>query len=619
MFSYRTRREEVTMKARLSSHQIYPFLAVGLFLGWPALGRSQSIAATLPVSGRAIAINRTTDKVYVVGGLGPHSVVSVIDGKTQSITSLPAGPSPVAVAVDEATNKIYVANQGGLYGGEIFLGDGNITVIDGVTNATTTVVDPNAKFPCSLAVNSSTNKVYVRNWGSANVTVIDGGTNSTATVTDPNAPQPQECSGAVAVNPTTNRIYVANGGSSGPGNISVINGATNSTTTVSDPSAADPIAIAINPVTNRVYVANNGDLGANHGNVTVIDGNTNAITTITDPRASLPYSIAVDSVTNKVYVTNAGSENVTVIDGMTNSTITVTDPNASPLAGLSALRPVAVAVNETTHAVYVANGGCDDVYQCATGSGQGSVTVIDGRTNSLTTIINPSGTNPEAVAVNPLTDEIYVANTMSGNLTIIDGGGSATAHTIAAVLRGSGSGTVASTPSGVDCGISACAASFAVGTPVSLNASAASGSNFVGWSGPCGGAGACVVDADQDHFVTATFNSTAPVQVAVPNVVGQTQAAATTAITGAGLSVGVVSQQSSSTVASGSVISESPAAGTNVSSGSAVNLVVSMGSSSDGGDGGHGGGGAIDWLTLGALLGALMAALHSPRRIGAIL
>ena len=71
--------------------------------------------------------------------------------------------------------------------------------------------------------------------------------------------------------------------------------------------------------------------------------------------------------------------------------------------------------------------------------------------------------------------------------------------------------------------------------------------------------------------------SSGPAQVAVPNVVGQTQAAATTSITGAGLVLGTVTQQSSSTVATGKVISESPAAGTQVNTGSAVNLVVSSG------------------------------------------
>ena len=65
--------------------------------------------------------------------------------------------------------------------------------------------------------------------------------------------------------------------------------------------------------------------------------------------------------------------------------------------------------------------------------------------------------------------------------------------------------------------------------------------------------------------------------VSVPNVVGDTQTAASTAITGAGLTVGTISTQSSSTVASGDVILEDPAAGSNVGSGSAVALFVSSG------------------------------------------
>jgi subtilase family serine protease len=65
---------------------------------------------------------------------------------------------------------------------------------------------------------------------------------------------------------------------------------------------------------------------------------------------------------------------------------------------------------------------------------------------------------------------------------------------------------------------------------------------------------------------TVTLTVIAAGQVAVPNVVGETQADATTAITGAGLVVGTVTTASSSTVASGDVISESPSAGTGVNS-----------------------------------------------------
>jgi beta-lactam-binding protein with PASTA domain len=79
-----------------------------------------------------------------------------------------------------------------------------------------------------------------------------------------------------------------------------------------------------------------------------------------------------------------------------------------------------------------------------------------------------------------------------------------------------------------------------------------------------------------DSMVNLTVSSGAA-QTQVPNVVGLTQAVATTAITSAGLSLGAVTTQSSATVASGLVISESPIAGTTVISGSAVSLVVSSG------------------------------------------
>ena len=65
--------------------------------------------------------------------------------------------------------------------------------------------------------------------------------------------------------------------------------------------------------------------------------------------------------------------------------------------------------------------------------------------------------------------------------------------------------------------------------------------------------------------------------IKVPATEGLTTAAADAAITSAGLSVGPTSTQHSSTVATGSVISSSPAAGQKVKSGTAVQLVISSG------------------------------------------
>jgi beta-lactam-binding protein with PASTA domain len=63
----------------------------------------------------------------------------------------------------------------------------------------------------------------------------------------------------------------------------------------------------------------------------------------------------------------------------------------------------------------------------------------------------------------------------------------------------------------------------------------------------------------------------------VPPVAGLTQAAATTAIQNAGLTLGVVTTESSATIALGNAIRTSPIAGTALAPGSAVALVVSSG------------------------------------------
>ncbi len=73
--------------------------------------------------------------------------------------------------------------------------------------------------------------------------------------------------------------------------------------------------------------------------------------------------------------------------------------------------------------------------------------------------------------------------------------------------NGTGSGTVTSSPTGINCGAT-CSASFTQGTTISLNAAPASGSVFAGWSGGgCSGTGTCTVTMNAAQSVTATFNT----------------------------------------------------------------------------------------------------------------
>ena len=71
--------------------------------------------------------------------------------------------------------------------------------------------------------------------------------------------------------------------------------------------------------------------------------------------------------------------------------------------------------------------------------------------------------------------------------------------------------------------------------------------------------------------------STGKPQATVPDLVNQTQADATNLLTAAGLELGTVTTETSTTVPAGSVISQDPAAGEKVDKGSSVSIVVSSG------------------------------------------
>ena len=83
-------------------------------------------------------------------------------------------------------------------------------------------------------------------------------------------------------------------------------------------------------------------------------------------------------------------------------------------------------------------------------------------------------------------------------------GTSPATFTLSVVKAGSGSGTVTSTPTGINCGTD-CSEAYTSGTSVTLTATPAAGSTFTGWSGACTGTGSCVVSMSQARSVTATF------------------------------------------------------------------------------------------------------------------
>jgi hypothetical protein len=78
-------------------------------------------------------------------------------------------------------------------------------------------------------------------------------------------------------------------------------------------------------------------------------------------------------------------------------------------------------------------------------------------------------------------------------------------HLLTVNKTGSGSGTVSSSPIGIDCGLD-CTESYNEGTVVTLTATSVSGSVFTGWSGEgCSGTGSCIVTMNAAKTVTAQF------------------------------------------------------------------------------------------------------------------
>jgi hypothetical protein len=81
---------------------------------------------------------------------------------------------------------------------------------------------------------------------------------------------------------------------------------------------------------------------------------------------------------------------------------------------------------------------------------------------------------------------------------------SVTIQNIVSIL-GIGSGSVTSSPAGIDCSSGTCSANFNGGTSVTLTPHPGLGSFFVGWSGACSGTGGCTVPMNSNKAVTAQF------------------------------------------------------------------------------------------------------------------
>lgn len=285
------------------------------------------------------------------------------------IASIPIASDLGGVAVNPTTNRIYVAEADGF----------TVTVIDGATHAVIdrTVVGTG---PRQIAVNPATNRIYVTVDGSNSIAVIDGQANTlVANISVPAQPI------AITVNPATNRVYVASSVFA-PGamaTITVIDGTSNEIiATIAEPCC--PSRLAANSATNRIYA-----LKAIGFSVLVIDGASNTVIR-SFASGSFPNDIAVDASLNRIYVATAAGQ-----FGVFDST------SYSEIAGLPIpFGATRMVVNDATHRLFVATAG-------TAASPEHVVNVIDAAPlRVLGGIPIPGGIR--GMAANPVTSRVYV-------------------------------------------------------------------------------------------------------------------------------------------------------------------------------------------------------------------
>jgi YVTN family beta-propeller protein len=154
---------------------------------------------------------------------------------------------------------------------------------------------------------------------------------------------------------------------------------------------------------DMAYIAN-----FDSGNVSVIDTSTNKVVA-TIAVGGTPYSVAVNSTGTRVYMDCNGS--ICIIDTSTNSVIA-----KIPLPAGRAWGWGEVAIDSTNTLLYMT---CGD-----------SICVMNFKTNKEVGSPIPVGKAPNTIALNPSNTRIYVTNTQSHDVSVIDTTNNSTVATI---------------------------------------------------------------------------------------------------------------------------------------------------------------------------------------------
>lgn len=403
----------------------------------------------LPATGTAfvgVTVNSLTNKIYLAafGGTIANAGVYVLNGGTRELQRIANTQPSDGVIVNESSNLVYAGTSN------------RLNAIDGATDALLGVINLSSGFfgSESMALNSATNRLYlasnttngVSNTG--RIIVIDTARASgTFNIVLANIVVDDVGSSGIVVDETSNRVFAP---SFNEYTTHIIDGATNNVV-ARIPITGSPRDIAINSLMNRavivgdlhvVQVINTADstLEASFGTAAAAgagvfnagtsryfvqrtadfteikffntDDTIGFVSRLSDHNGRLVF-MAQNPNTNRIYSINSAANftgqrrnpgYVSVIDADSAAVIANVETGGQPFG---------VAVNSVTNKIYVANTGFGPAFPS-------SVSVIDGATNTVTTATNFSGiSNPlfQSPIINEATNKVYFRPT----LLVLDG------------------------------------------------------------------------------------------------------------------------------------------------------------------------------------------------------
>ncbi|HTS32434.1 MAG TPA: YncE family protein [Thermoplasmata archaeon] len=393
-----------------------------------------------------VSPNRSTSELAVA--------VEPAAGQTDKvIATISDVSSPTTGTFDPASGDVYLPDTTlGLDSGS---NGTNLTVIDGATNAVSSVINlgPDAYYETPTYVPSNS-ELYVSDQNGStltinNVTAFSGTDTLVANIDTGNASWPT----TPVYDPVNKYLYVADQNTftfdAAYDNVSVINTATNSVVT-QIPVGLGPDSGVYDPADGDIYVPN-FDFGSGW-NLSIINASSNTVIATLSGLSS-PITPVYDPVNQEVYVPGGGlnSSNITVIKGT--SVVTTIEVNSLDTGDL--VTPVVDPVSGDVFVTLYATGGMEvlspanavvttisigslnsfynhpSTYDPANGEvyapgysfygGTGGVFAINATTNTVTALIDVGGA-PQTPVFDPANDELFVPNEDTNNISVIGGG-----------------------------------------------------------------------------------------------------------------------------------------------------------------------------------------------------